>query len=162
VQQASAKSAEAAKTSIAIHSNLLSRGEAALAETFHKRVSGSASTLGRLSDDASVTIRSRASSSGRSDGLGSARTSKSVVVVMCVSLCWVILVQLGAANAARTHVHRDWFGRVSGRAKNQSSVGSPLARFRRFVPGANSVSRLKGENAYWPVDCRPRGVIVVC
>jgi hypothetical protein len=119
VQQASATSAEAAKTSIAIHSNLLSRGEAALAQTFHKRVSGSASTLGRLSDDASVTIRNRVSLSGRSDRLGSARTLKSVVV-MCFFLCWVILVQRGAANAARTHVHRDWFGRVSGRAKNRA------------------------------------------
>jgi hypothetical protein len=54
VQQAIATSAEAAKTKIAIHSNLLSRGEATSAQTFHKRVSGSASTVGRVSDDCSV------------------------------------------------------------------------------------------------------------
>lgn len=73
VQQAIPTSAEAAKIRTAICSNLLSRGEAAAAQTFHKRVSGSASTLGRLSDDGSVATGARSSFSRRSDRLGSAR-----------------------------------------------------------------------------------------
>src|SRR5258707_54812 len=73
VQQAIAASAEAAKIRTAIRSNLLSRGEAAAAQTFHQRASGSASTLGRLSDDGSVATRGRSSFSRRSDRLGSVR-----------------------------------------------------------------------------------------
>jgi hypothetical protein len=101
-QQAIAASAEAAKTRIAIHSNLLSRGEAASAQSFHKRVSGSASALGRLSNDCSVAAGGRFSFNRRSDRLGSARIKKSAVVIMSDSLCWIVLVH-GAANAALDH-----------------------------------------------------------
>jgi len=73
VQQAIATRAEAAKIRTAICSNLLSRGEAASAQTFHKRVSGSASTFGRLSDDGSVATRARSSFSRQSGRLLSAR-----------------------------------------------------------------------------------------
>jgi hypothetical protein len=100
-QQAIAASAEAAKTRIAIHSNLLSRGEAASAQSFHKRVSGSASALGRLSNDCSVAA-DRFSFNRRSDRLGSARIKKFAVVIMSDSLCWIVLVH-GAANAALDH-----------------------------------------------------------
>jgi hypothetical protein len=87
VQQAIAASAEAAKMRTAICSNLLSRGEAAAAQTLHKRVSGSASTLGRRSDDGSVATRAHSSFSLQSDRLGSVRIKKSLVVIMSVSLC---------------------------------------------------------------------------
>ena len=49
-QPASATKAEAPKTSSAIRSNPLSDGEAASVEIFHRRVSGSASTLHRVND----------------------------------------------------------------------------------------------------------------
>jgi hypothetical protein len=112
VQQAIATSAEAAKIRTAIRSNLLRRGEASVAQTFHKRVSGSVSTLGRLSDDGSVATRAHSSFNRQSDRLGSVTIKKSAVVIMCVALCQIISVHW-AANAALTHVHKDCAGRVS-------------------------------------------------
>ena len=85
-QQASATNAEAPKTSSAIRSNPLSREGAASAQIFHRRVSGSASTLRRVNDDCLFATRAR---SLVSSPIKLPRRCQDIEICCRHNVCWV-------------------------------------------------------------------------